>query len=173
MLFPLLALTCLWGVALWLWPSLPARVPVHFDGAGVPDRIVERTAVTWFLLPALGTALVLVFAVALPAWILRLAATDSPFLSVPRKADFARLEPAARRRAVAPMVVLLDLIAAESVLLFALILVGSAKVASGAWQVLPPSLMWTSLGLLLVTAGGAMPFGRRAVERELRRAGLA
>jgi uncharacterized membrane protein len=173
MLFPLLALTGLWGVALWLWPGLPERIPVHFDGAGVPDRLAERTAVTWFLLPALGSAMVLVFALALPAWILRLAAADSPLLSVPRKADFARLEPAARQRAVAPMVVLLDLIAAESVGLFALILVASARVASGAWQALPPSLMWTSLGLLLVTAAVAMPFGRRAVERELRRAGLA
>lgn len=172
-LLPLVALTGLWGLALWLWPGLPERIPVHFDGAGVPDRVVARSAVAWFLLPAIGSAIVLLFALALPAWILRLAQADSPLLSVPRRAEFTRLDPAARQRAILPMAVLLDVIAAEVALLFALILLGSARVASGAWQVLPPVLVWLPVVVLLATALGSVPFGRRAVERELRRAGLA
>jgi uncharacterized membrane protein len=172
-LVALVALLGLWGCALWLWPGLPARIPVHFDGSGLPDRVVERSAGAWFLLPGIGTAMVLVFAFALPAWILRLAADNSPFLNVPRKQDFARLAPAARQRAIVPMIVLLRTIAAEVALVFGLILWGSARVASGAWNVLPPALVWSSIGALLATTLVSLPFGRRAVERELARGGTS
>lgn len=170
-LLALAALLGLWGCALWLWPALPARIPVHFDGSGAPDRIVERSVGAWFLLPAVGTVMVLAFAFALPAWILRLAASNSPFLNVPRKQELACLPPAARERAVAPMVVLMRTIAAEVAVVFGLILWGSARVASGAWSVLPPGLVWIPIGLLLATTIVSVPFGRRAVERELARSG--
>lgn len=170
-LVALAALLGLWGCALWLWPSLPARIPVHFDASGLPDRVVERSAGAWFLLPGIGTAMGLAFAFALPAWILRLAANNSPFLNVPRKQDFARLSPAARQRAIVPMIVLLRMIAAETALVFGLILWGSARVASGAWSVLPPTLVWGSIGVLTATALVSLSFSRRAVERELAHAG--
>ena len=44
--------------AAWLWPDVPARVPVHFGLDGEPDRWVGRSAWAWFGLPlvALATA---------------------------------------------------------------------------------------------------------------------
>jgi uncharacterized membrane protein len=163
----LCALAELWLVAIWLWPGLPERIPMHFDLAGTPDREVERTLLNWFLLPGFGTALGLLFAFALPAWIRGLAARNSPHLNVPRKRDFAALSPEARVRAVAPMLVMLRLVAAEVALLFGLVLLGCARVASGAWQTMPALLLWPAVVVLLATALGSLPFGVAAVKREL------
>lgn len=125
----LVALAVLWSSAAWLWTGLPERFPVHFDAGGTPDRWVERSALGWFLLPGLGTLLVALFSLALPVWIPRLAASNSAFLNVPRKREFAALSPAARVRAVLPTVVILRLVGAEVALLFSVIVLGSARVA--------------------------------------------
>ena len=169
-LFAALALAALWSCSAWLWPALPARIPMHFDFGGRPDRWVERTPFQWFLLPAIGTGMGLLFALALPAWIRRLAAKDSAYLNVPEKRAFARLAPEARVRAVLPMMVLLRVIAAEVALLFAGILIGSARVAAGASSGLPPALLWTAVLALPATALCSIPFGHASVRRELERA---
>jgi len=156
-----------------LWPALPERVPMHFDLTGRADRWVERSWLAWFVLPGLGTAMTLGFALALPRWIRRLAAENSSYLNVPRKRDFARLAPDARLRAIAPMLVLMRLIGAEVSLLFAAILFGSARVASGEWERLPPALAFGSIALVALTAFGSIPFGAASVRRELELAGAS
>jgi uncharacterized membrane protein len=168
-LLPATALVLLWALALWLWPHLPEQIPLHFDGAGTPDRFGARTAVNWFLLPGIATLMVGLFAFALPPWIVALARRNASYLSVPRKEDFARLDPAARARAVGPVNAMLQVIAAELALLFGVILYGTERVASGAWPGLPTAMVFGSLGVLLATALLWIPFLHRAVERELAR----
>ncbi len=53
----------MWAVAValvawaaWLWPDLPTRIPVHFDGAGTPDRWDGRSLLSWLGLPLVGLA---------------------------------------------------------------------------------------------------------------------
>lgn len=169
-LVPVFALVALWTCAAWLWPQLPERIPLHFDAHGTPDDFMERTPFAWFLLPGIATVLALVFAFALPRWIRHLAATNASYLSVPRQQDFAALEPAARVRAIEPLIGMLQLVAAELTLLFMLILFGSAKVASGYWSRLPSLVVWPAVLLLLATALGSIPIGMAAVEREKQRA---
>ena len=163
-------LAALWLVALWLWPGLPARIPSHFDAAGQPDGHLPRSVIAWFFLPSLATLVGLAFAFALPAWIRSMAAKNAPYLNVPRKRDFAALDPAARVRAVGPLIVMLRLVSAEVTLLFGVILLGSARVASGAWQRLPQMLVWAPVLIVLATALLSLPFGAAAVRRELARA---
>jgi uncharacterized membrane protein len=46
-----LLLMAMWGLALWAYDALPDTIPVHFDAAGMPDRIVPRTYTSWLMLP--------------------------------------------------------------------------------------------------------------------------
>jgi len=169
-LLPLTALVLLWSLALWLWPDLPERIPLHFDGSGAPDRYGAKTPWNWFLLPGIATLLVGLFSFVLPPWIESLAARNSVWLNVPRRADFVRLDPAARVRAVRPVHAMLLSISAELALLFAALLWGTARVASGAWERLPTALVLGAFGLLLATTLVWLPFLRGAVRRELERA---
>jgi len=43
------------GVALWYWPGLPARVPMHFNAVGKVDGWVPKSTV--WLLPLVGVVL--------------------------------------------------------------------------------------------------------------------
>lgn len=167
---PVAALILIWGLALWLWPQLPERIPMHFDGAGRPDRFSPRTPTNWFLLPALATAFVVVFTFVLPAWIARLARSDSPYLNVPRRAELSQLTPEARVRAMQPVGTMLTVLATELTLLFAVIQYGSAKVASGAWEKLPTAMVFGALGVLLATTAVLLPLLGRGVRREIERA---
>lgn len=47
------------GLAVWSWPRLPDRIPVHFGLDGQPDAWSERTFVSWFALPGVAVLLVL------------------------------------------------------------------------------------------------------------------
>jgi len=47
------------GLAVWSWPRLPDRIPVHFGIDGQPDAWSERTLVSWFALPGVAVLLVL------------------------------------------------------------------------------------------------------------------
>lgn len=171
-LLPAFALVALWATALLLWPELPERIPLHFDATGTPDRYGARTAANWFLLPGLGTGLVLLFAFALPPWVTHLARSNASTLSVPRRADFGRLAPEARVRAIQPVCTMLIVLATEMTALFGMLLVGTARVASGAWKVLPTAMVFGAVGLLLATGVLWIPVLNGAVRRELERAAL-
>jgi uncharacterized membrane protein len=168
---PVAGLILQWNLALWLWPTLPESIPLHFDGAGTPDRFGPRTALDWFLLPGVATLLVLLFAFVLPPWITSLARRDSPYLNVPHRAELSKLTPEARARAVEPVVRMLIVLATELTLLFSVLQYGSARVASDAWQKLPTAMVFGALGLLLATTLLWLPFLGRGVRRELERAG--
>jgi uncharacterized membrane protein len=169
-ILPVSALILLWVVSMWLWPGLPEQIPLHFDGAGRPDRMGERSALHWFLLPGVATLMALVFTFVLPMWIAYLARRDSPYLNVPQRAELSKLSPEARVRAVEPVTSMLMVVAAEVTLLFALMQYGTARVASGTWQKLPTTMVFGALGLLVATTLVWLPLLGRGVRRELERA---
>lgn len=167
---PVVALILIWALALWLWPDLPERIPLHFDGAGRPDRFGDKTLLSWFGLPTLATVFALVFAFVLPPWIVSLARRNSKYLNVPDRAQFEKLPPEARVRATRPVTSMLIVLATEITLLFGVIQYGTARVASGAWEKLPTAMVFGALGILVATSLLWLPFVGRGVRNEVQRA---
>lgn len=66
----LLTVAGLWAFAVWAFPRLPDRIPLHFGVDGTPDRWGEPSAVNWFLLPVVVLALNLLLVV-LGRWMQR------------------------------------------------------------------------------------------------------
>lgn len=59
------------GFALWAWPQLPERIPVHFGVDGGADGWAERSLLAWFgptLLAALISLLLLIFRRLMPRY---------------------------------------------------------------------------------------------------------
>ncbi len=168
----LLALTvaATWALAAWLWPDLPARFPVHFDASGNPDGWAAKSALAWFALPGLGTLFALILGLGLPAWVVAMARSNSPWLNVPNKKAFTALPEDARVRAVTGPARWLVVLAIVLQALFAWIVFGGARVASGEWRALPS---WPSWGLVAAVVACALVqafAGARAVRREVQRA---
>lgn len=165
----LLAMLSVWVLAAVAWPELPERIPVHFDIGGRADRWVAKSAVWWFLLPALATAVGLLLALALPRWMVAMARSNSPWLGVPDKRRFAALPVEARERAIRTPLPWLHALATCVQVLIGWTVHGSARVATGAWQTLPSVPSFVLVGTLLACAGGLTVAGVRAVRREIMR----
>ncbi len=163
---PILGLLGLWSLAATLWPTLPERVPMHFDLHGTPDHYVQRSVVSWFLLPALCTGSTALFAWVLPPWIYRLARANSALLNVPDRARFRALPTEGRVRALAPTMTMLRVLAIELTGLFGYILYATHAVATGAASQLSILPLLVGVGAIAATALGSIPFGRCAVRRE-------
>lgn len=140
----------IWWFALSAWPELPPRIPIHFDLRGEPDGFAGRGA--WFFLPALATVLVPLLGAVLPRVSVRLAQANSRMLNVPDRQRFHALPTAERVRAMGPVVVLLRLIAIEIAILFFVLLLGTQRVATGAWTALPEPWLWLGVGAIVLTA---------------------
>jgi uncharacterized membrane protein len=52
-------LAALIGLSLYVYPEVPAEIPLHFGADGVADRWGGRTLLSWMMLPLIGTATVL------------------------------------------------------------------------------------------------------------------
>ncbi len=165
----ILSMLAVWVLAVLAWPDLPARIPMHYDLGGQPDRWVDKSVLSWFGLPALGTLLGVVMGLLLPRWVMGMARRNSPWLNVPDKRRFAALPEAGRVRAVLPLVMGLTWIVLLLQVMFAWLVVGGARVASGEWATLPawPVLLpIAAIGLVVVVMFVA---GQRCVRREMRR----
>lgn len=162
----LLAMLGVWGLAAWLWPGLPERIPMHFDFAGRPDGWVEKSVLVWFGLPALATAVSAVLGLLLPIWMVHLARTNSRWLNVPRKDLFVQLPVEARVRAVAAPARWLTVLGCLVQGLFGWIVFGSSRVAVGAWDVLPATPTFVGVGAIVLCAIGLAFAGAHAVKRE-------
>lgn len=158
-----------WLLAGFLWSSLPERFPIHFDAAGTPDGWATKTALTWFALPALGTALGLALGVGLPKWMVAMAKSNSPWLNVPDKKAFAALPEDARVRVITGPARWLVALAVVLQLLLGWIVFGCARVAAGDWTTLPPGPSYALIGAVLVCAACLAFAGSRAVRREVAR----
>ena len=151
-LFDLLNLTLLllMGMAVTsAFPRLPARVPMHFDLAGRPDRWSGRSGlVVLVVMAAVMTGLLYLIIRLTPKW-----AVNPRYLNIPRKEEFLRL-PAEKQAAY--WAVYREFFAGLAVavnLLFYLILRGTIRIAEGSASFLPFQLMIPALvvmGLVLV-----------------------
>jgi len=137
-----LAMLGVWGLAAWLWPGLPERVPMHFDLAGRPDGWVEKSVLVWFGLPTLATAVGAVLGLLLPVWMVRLARANSRWLTV---------------------------LACLVQGLFGWIVFGSSRVAVGRWDVLPATPTLVGISAIVLCAIALAFAGSRAVKQEFAR----
>jgi len=151
-LFDLLNLTLLllMGMAVTAaYPRLPARVPMHFDLAGRPDRWSGRSGlVVLVVFAAVMTGILYLIIRLTPKW-----AINPRYLNIPRKEEFLRL-PAEKQAAYwAVYREFFAGLAAAINLLFYLILRGTIRIAEGSASLLPFKLMIPALvvmGLVLV-----------------------
>ena len=141
------AVNVLTGVA--LWPLLPDRFPVHFDLAGQPDRFADGSSLEFFLLPGLSLVLTALL-LGITRWIDRLASDHPEWINVPNKERFLALRPEQRRLAMHPARSALSWIAVHLNGLFLYILIGTERVANGAWSTLPS---WPVLVFVAVVIG--------------------
>ena len=154
------------GLALWLWPELPERIPTHFDAAGNPDGWGSRD-VEWFLISALMAVIGAVLGYGVPALARHLARSKSAVLSVPDRERFHALPEEVRVRAMAPVAVGVPLIAVELQLLVGYLLVGTFFVAREQWERLPPVPLYVWLAVLLGTAIALAVRGSRVVKQQI------
>ena len=166
-----LAEVTLWSRALWWFPQLPKRFPVHFNAAGTPDRWSESGA-SWFLLPSLSLGIVGFFA--LIAWSIKPLVRSAPsIVNVPRKDLFVRLSPEGRDVVLAPTRAFLAWVISLVAWLFVWILEGSARVAVGQDATLSS---WPVFVFLAIVLGTLVPFyltTSRAIQTAAEREGIA
>jgi len=159
----------IWGLAYVLWPDLPERIPVHFDGEGVPDRWAAPAFLNWFALPLVSSFLTALM-IAIGLSVRGMARRWPGIMNMPRKKDFLRLPPEARMRAMGPMDALLWAWPAPLNAAFTYMVWGSYCVALGEWKTVPIWPLFAGIGgVLLVTTWGILAL-RGAVIRELRAA---
>lgn len=162
----LLMLTLALGLvawAVWLWPDVPARVPVHFDPGGAPDRWAARSVGSWFALPLVALAVAAALD-ALMRWALR--HPESPMLNLPDKEALLALPPERRAPVLARVAEMTYAIGALSVAACALIQVGVWTTARGA-----DGSGWVLAGGLTVILGSlaVLVWGLVRVQAELTR----
>lgn len=87
----LLLVAAYFAVAAIVWPTLPERIPIHFDFIGNPTSWVPTSVLSWFGLPLLAAAITLFFYGSH-----RLALRTPELWNVPEKERFLALSKAER-----------------------------------------------------------------------------
>jgi uncharacterized membrane protein len=122
----LLLLLAMVGFAVWAWPRLPDRIPVHFGIDGRPDGWADRSLASWFLLPGIAillTALMGAFRVLMGRY--------PRMVNLPDRTRLADLPEAARRPVLETFSGFLALVETELLVMFGLIQLASYKAALG------------------------------------------
>jgi uncharacterized membrane protein len=140
-----LALLALMGTTVYsAYPKLAARVPMHFDFAGRPDRWSGRTGLLVLLaLAAVMTAALYVIIGLTAKW-----AADPKYLNIPRKAEFLRLPEEKRAAYWAVYREFFAALAASVNLMFTLILRGTVRIAEGTSSLLPFKVLAPALAVM-------------------------
>ena len=136
----------LWWRAVWWFPQLPEKFPVHFNASGTPDGWSER-GFMWFLLPILGLAIFCLFGVIM-ATIAPLARRSPGIVNMPKKDLWMKLSPEGRAATLAPTSAFLAFVIVLVELLFIFIMEGSGRVALGLATTLPPWPVFVFLALV-------------------------
>lgn len=110
----------------WAWPRLPAEIPVHFGLDGQPDRWAPATASSWFMLPALSVALLLLI-LALREWAIRRPAT----FNLPGGKKLHDFDERLHVGILEHMRLVMALVSTEVLVIFGLIQAGSFRTATG------------------------------------------
>ncbi len=149
--------------AAWLWPDVPARLPIHFGASGEPDAWAARSVVSWFALPAVGLATSLLLDL-VTRWALR--RPELPAVNLPNKAAILALPPERRATVLARVGSLIYTIGAFCVIAFLLIQFGIWSEAHGRTDT-----GWVLTGVLIAVIGplAALPVGLIRVDAEVKR----
>lgn len=78
-----------------LWGMLPEQVPIHFNLSGEPDRWVERSFFSWYVLPLVALGVVVFFLA-----LIRLATRNPKLWNVPNPKLWLALSPEQREPVV-------------------------------------------------------------------------
>lgn len=131
-------LIALWGLAIHLFPTLPALIPEHFNSRGEPDRWCATTPMAWYRLPAIATGVIAMVIAA--GWFCRWAAVRKPQLvNIPFKDRFLAASPERRAWIVEPIAAALAIDGVAVAGIFLYILHGTERVANGGWTTLSPA----------------------------------
>jgi hypothetical protein len=147
------------AVAAWVWShhgDLPARIPMHFDGAGRPDRWEPGTLGRWLMAPlvGLGAALLMLGTGRLVAW---MAGRWPQLVNVPDKDLWLRLTPWGRRWALEPCCAGIAISAVPLAFLFGFIAVQSLEVGHGRRESMAIWPVLVVVGLVfMATIGGVV-----------------
>lgn len=149
--------------ALWLWPSVPARIPTHFGIDGTPDSWSERSLASWLSLPLVGLALAAGME-ALTRWTLR--RPGAPGLNIPGKEAILALPPERQVPVMDRAAELLYLTGVACLVAFSLIHLGAWTEANGI-----DGSMWVLGGVLVSFVGplAALVWGLVRIQSEVAR----
>ncbi|MFM7052545.1 MAG: DUF1648 domain-containing protein [Planctomycetota bacterium] len=161
-----------WVRASMLYPELPERIPVHFNGAGEPDRWVARSAAAWFGLCVIPLALG-AFVGGIAWWLPSLVRSAPALVNVPRKDAFLRLSPSGRLCVVRPVRLHLLWTIAAVETLFIVIQEGTARVAAGSWSSLPVWPVFAIVGAIVAPIPWVYVAVGRKIESEARSEAVA
>ena len=160
----LLLLALFFLVSAAVYPSLPARIPLHFALDGRPDWWVARSWLAWFALPLLGVGCVLLVEGA--GW----ASQRQPQLwNVPEQRRFLELTPEARAPLVARLRGFLTRIQAALLLLLMVLQAAIYQVASGRLSRLPAYVLGAVAAAIAVMVVGSLRWNA-VIAREIRAA---
>ncbi len=148
-----LAQVLLWWRAMYWYPQLPARFPIHFNFAGEPDGWANKGMFAWFGLPLLSIVMTCVFG-GVAYWLGPLVRTTPGLVNVPRKDLFMKLSVEGRMTIIAPTRTFLAWVIALVGFLFLYILEGMARVA----VLNEPMLSAWIVVVFLVGVIGVLPF---------------
>lgn len=131
--------------------QLPDRIPTHFDASGTPDGFMQRSYVSWFLLPLVALIS------ALTIFLTTVWAERNPRLwNVPNKARFLALSPEQQRPLIDTLNTLLSTVSLSTVLFLAALHYDTWRVARGTAPGLSALSMTAFAFLLVFGVGGAI-----------------
>ncbi|HLV26418.1 MAG TPA: DUF1648 domain-containing protein [Gemmatimonadales bacterium] len=158
-------LFCWMGASILLWPSLPEKLPVHFGASGAPDAWADRSLFSWFGLPMIGLAMVLLMYA-----LSRIRVGGSLDLwNIPEKDRFLRLTPDQQAPLVERLRRVPLLCGVLTTVMFMALHVGVYQAATGRSSGLP----WYSMVVIGVSIVGILAMSIRATQKfgeEVRRA---
>jgi uncharacterized membrane protein len=132
------------GFAVWAWPRLPHKIPVHFGIDGQPNGWTERSLVSWFALPGVAILLTLLMG------LFRVLMKRYPRLvNLPDRRRLSELPTAARGPVLEMLSGFLAVVQTELLVIFGLIQIATFKSAMGEQSL---GIMITVLILAILTS---------------------
>lgn len=119
-------LAVLVGGALWAWPGLPERIPLHFGIDGTPDRWGGRSAAAWFAVPAIAVGMWALLQGS-TAWLSR----RPEWVNLPGGRRLSDLPPSARPRVLEATGRMMELVATETLVILGLVQLAMWRAAHG------------------------------------------
>ena len=155
-----------WGLAIGYWSELPDTIPMHFGMNGKPDRFADKTVLSWFWMPTLGTVFAVLIGFVGPGWLRGMAHANSEMLNMPDRKRFRALSADARVRVMDATLMPLMWLGIVLQALFGWIVYSSAQVALENWQRTPMTVTLVAIGLIMVCSVALVIVSNRAVRDE-------